>query len=296
MNYNSTSGSAGSGALIVFGLFYLVVVVVVIAGMWKTFVKAGKPGWAAIVPFYNVYVLFEIAQCPTWYFWGFLGFIVLSPITVGLTSIGALVLSILAYIRLAKAFDKSTGFAVGLILLSPIFICILGFGDARYNPAFDTAGAGGFGGYPPQGGYPGQGGGYPVAPVGPGAYQTPGGGPYGAVAPSDTWGGGAVASGPGAPAANPSGWGEVPQAQAPGSGGSVWGGVPGQMGGPVPPAPPAPPVAPVAPVAQPAEQVAAQPQAGSWFNVNDDPAQRAWWDGSAWSNHQRWDGNSWVRA
>ena len=44
----------------------LLVIVLVIAGMWKTFAKAGKPGWASIVPIYNVIVLLEIAGRPLW--------------------------------------------------------------------------------------------------------------------------------------------------------------------------------------------------------------------------------------
>jgi hypothetical protein len=119
----------GIGGLIA-SLVQLAIAVAVIAGCWKMFVKAGKPGWACIVPIYNAMVIAEICGKPSW--WGllclipFVGFIV----------------AILLMLELAKAFGKSTGFAVGLILLGFIFIPILGFGDAKYvGPQSSGAGA-----------------------------------------------------------------------------------------------------------------------------------------------------------
>jgi hypothetical protein len=105
------------------GFFWLILVltVVAIAGLWRTYQKAGQPGWAAIIPIYNVIVLLRIAQRPLW--WLILLLIPLVNIVVG----------IVVAIDVAKAFGKSGGFAVGLILLSPIFYCILGFGSARYQ-------------------------------------------------------------------------------------------------------------------------------------------------------------------
>jgi hypothetical protein len=109
----------GAGTYIFFALF----AVVMIAAMWKVFTKAGKPGWAAIVPIYNIIVLLAIAGKPTW--WIILFFI---PIV-------SLVMAILTYVALAERFGKGGGFAVGLVFLSPIFFPILGFGSAQYQPA-----------------------------------------------------------------------------------------------------------------------------------------------------------------
>lgn len=109
-----------AGGSIVSTLFSLLIAVVVIAGMWKVFAKAGQPGWAAIIPIYNTYVLLKIAGKPWW--WLLLLFIPLVNF----------VILILAMISLAQAFGKGMGFALGLILLSPIFIPILGFGSAQY--------------------------------------------------------------------------------------------------------------------------------------------------------------------
>lgn len=118
---NSDGGGAlGAAFGMVFFLIMMAVAIVVIAGMWKMFEKAGKPGWAAIVPIYNYIVLLEIIGKPLW--WIVLFFI---PIV-------NFVAVIMVMLELAKCFGQSSGFAIGLILLSPIFIPILGFGSARY--------------------------------------------------------------------------------------------------------------------------------------------------------------------
>jgi hypothetical protein len=107
----------------VISLLYLALIVLVIAGFWKVFVKAGHPGWAAIVPIYNIYILLKIAGKPGW--WLLLFFI---PVV-------SLVVMILVSLEVAKAFGKGGGFGVGLALLSFVFYPILGFGDAKYQAA-----------------------------------------------------------------------------------------------------------------------------------------------------------------
>jgi len=102
-------------------VLYILLLVIIIAGMWKVFEKAGEPGWAAIVPFYNAYVLTcKIAQKEI------LWFILLFIPLVNL--VAAIVISI----EVAQKFGKGAGFGVGLALLGFIFYPILGFGDARY--------------------------------------------------------------------------------------------------------------------------------------------------------------------
>ncbi len=109
--------SSGAGLIVI---IYIAVIVFEIAALWQVFVKAGHPGWAAIIPFYNYYVLLKIVGRPGW--WLILYFIPLVNIIVW----------IIVSIDLSKSFAKSTGFAVGLILLAFIFIPILGFGPASY--------------------------------------------------------------------------------------------------------------------------------------------------------------------
>lgn len=115
-NYDSSVAFFGTG----FILFMLAIWVIIIIGVWKVFTKAGKPGWAAIIPIYNAIVLLEIVGKPVWWF---LLFIV--PCVNWVFIIWTLNL-------LSKSFGKSEGFTVGLVLLGPIFMCILGFGDSVY--------------------------------------------------------------------------------------------------------------------------------------------------------------------
>lgn len=122
VDYSTSSAPSAATTVgsIIGALIYVALMIVVIAGMWKMFVKAGKPGWAAIVPFYNFIVLLQIAGKPLWWiillFIPFVNFIII----------------ILVCIALAKSFGKGVGYGIGILLLSFIFIPMLGFGDARY--------------------------------------------------------------------------------------------------------------------------------------------------------------------
>lgn len=99
----------------------LALVVVVFAGFWKTFTKAGKPGWMSIIPIVNVLMLLEIADKPLWWF------VLLCIPGVNLIAI------VLVTQAIAGNFRKGPGFGLGLAFLPFIFYPILGFGDARYR-------------------------------------------------------------------------------------------------------------------------------------------------------------------
>ena len=105
-------------------LIILAVVVFMIAAMWKIFEKAGQPGWAAIVPIYNCYVLLKIVGKPGWW------------LLLFLIPIVNYVFIIWTYNMLSKSFGKEEGFTVGLVLLGIVFFPILGFGDAKYLGPF----------------------------------------------------------------------------------------------------------------------------------------------------------------
>lgn len=109
---------AAGGVIIV---VYLAIIILMVAGMWKVFEKAGKPGWGAIIPIYNIVLLLEIVGKPIW--WIILLFI---P-CVGI------VITLILFLELAKCFGKSAGFGIGLWLLGFIFFPMLGFGDAKYR-------------------------------------------------------------------------------------------------------------------------------------------------------------------
>lgn len=103
-----------------FSLFILVFVVLLIAAFWKVFEKAGQPGWAAIIPVYNSYIMLKIGGKPGWW--------LLLLIIPGVN----LIFFIWLYNMISKSFGKDEGFTVGLTLLGIVFWPILGFGDAQY--------------------------------------------------------------------------------------------------------------------------------------------------------------------
>ena len=114
--------------LAAYSIIVLILSIVVIAGMWKIFEKAGKPGWAAIIPIYNTWVLFEIT-------WGngvymLLMFAAIIPL---IGTIVALVVSVMTMNKLAKVFGKDIVYTLGLIFLPVVFIPMLGFGKDEYN-------------------------------------------------------------------------------------------------------------------------------------------------------------------
>lgn len=120
MDYGFSDGY-GAGIGVVGWLLYIAFIVFYIFCMWKIFVKAGKPGWAAIIPIYSTLVMLEIIGRPWWYL--LLMFVPVVNIVIG----------IMIIFDFAKVFGKGTGFGFGLLFLSPIFIPILAFGDATYQ-------------------------------------------------------------------------------------------------------------------------------------------------------------------
>lgn len=102
-------------------IIYLAILVVIIAGVWKTFEKAGQPGWGCIIPIYNLYLMTKIAAKPAW--WIIMFFIPLANI----------IFAIMLYNEIAKKFGQGIGFTIGLILLPFIFFPILGFSDYAYQ-------------------------------------------------------------------------------------------------------------------------------------------------------------------
>lgn len=112
--------NSDSALFSIFTIVCLAIVVVAIASMWKVFTKAGKPGWACIIPIYNLIILLEIIGRPAW--WIILYFIPIANIVV----------LFLVSIDLSKSFGKDAGFGIGLALLSIVFYPILAFSDAKY--------------------------------------------------------------------------------------------------------------------------------------------------------------------
>ncbi len=98
--------------------------VLMIVAMWKVFTKAGKPGWWAIIPLVNTFVLIKIAGKPGWWMP-----LILIPIV-------NIVIFVLVYSSLSGAFGRGAGFTVGIIFLPWIFVPILGFGSSSYRGSY----------------------------------------------------------------------------------------------------------------------------------------------------------------
>ncbi|MFN8342013.1 MAG: DUF5684 domain-containing protein [Cyclobacteriaceae bacterium] len=106
-------------------IVYCAVLLIILAAYWKIFEKAGKPGWAGIVPIYNIFVYLEIINRPWWWF-----IMLLIPFV-------NIYFGIVMVHRLSRSFGKDVGFTIGLLLLGFIFVPILGFGDAKYTALKD---------------------------------------------------------------------------------------------------------------------------------------------------------------
>ena len=115
--YSSSGGSGGVAGLIV---LYVILYVVYVAALWRVLTKAGQPGWAAIIPIYNWYIVLKIVGRPGWW------------LLLYLIPIVNVVVHIVVLVDLSHSFGLSGWFAVGLLLLGIIFVPILGFGDSRY--------------------------------------------------------------------------------------------------------------------------------------------------------------------
>lgn len=119
----TVESNGASGLFTIYLLVVLAAVVVSIIGLWKMFEKAGQPGWAAIIPIYNLYILVKISGRPEW--WLLLYFIPFVNIVV----------SLLIALDVGKRFGQSDVFSIIMLwLFSSLGYVILGFGDAEYRP------------------------------------------------------------------------------------------------------------------------------------------------------------------
>lgn len=131
-----------------FDFLYIVIIIISYIGKWKCFEKAGEKGWKAIIPFYNSAILYKISGMnPNWVFVDIASWLMSIIIKMILPNFGTanitmflllaanifeLVLTILVVINFCRSFNKGGGYIAGMLLVSPIFYMIIGFGNAEY--------------------------------------------------------------------------------------------------------------------------------------------------------------------
>jgi hypothetical protein len=105
-------------------IIYLAIIILMIASWWKIFSKAGQPGWAILIPIYNLVVMLKVAGKPVWW----IALILLIPFV-------NIIMLLLVFIGISQNFGKGAGLGVGMWLLPIICVPILAFSkDAVYNP------------------------------------------------------------------------------------------------------------------------------------------------------------------
>src|SRR5215217_9310438 len=129
VEYSYSSSSQGQAPSPVSMIGGLLIALLLIVAMWKVFTKAGQPGWASIIPIYNLYIWCKIVGRPGWW------------ILLMLIPLVNFIIMIILCIDLAKSFGKGAGFGLGLAFLGFIFLPILGFGSAQYRGPAAAPGA-----------------------------------------------------------------------------------------------------------------------------------------------------------
>ena len=126
-----TSGQAAVLSSIMLGVMIieLIITILVIISWWVIFTKAGYPGWASIIPFYNLYVMLKVAGRPGIWF-----ILLLIPLV-------SIIITVIVSIDIAKKFGKDIGFGLGLFFLPFIFFPILAFSGAQYQQASPKEGS-----------------------------------------------------------------------------------------------------------------------------------------------------------
>ena len=128
-SYSTNSGGGSSASFAVSGgiasLLYVIILVIAIVGMWKLFTKAGEPGWASIIPFYNTYVMLKIAGKPGWWL-----VLLLIPVV-------NFIVALIVAVEIAKRFGYSSAFGAIVCGLLGIGYLIIAFGSSTYQGPVD---------------------------------------------------------------------------------------------------------------------------------------------------------------
>lgn len=99
----------------------LVLVVLQVVGLWLVFEKAGRSGWQALVPLYNLFVLVDILDRSDWWvLW------LLIPVV-------GFVFWFLLCDDLANAFGYGTAMTLALFLVPVLALPWLGLGSHKFS-------------------------------------------------------------------------------------------------------------------------------------------------------------------
>ncbi len=115
------------GFILIVSIISLIISIIFVIGEWKAFKKAGKPGWAALIPIYNNIIMLEIADLPLWY------------LLLYLVPFANIYVIFKTFIEFAQKYGKSTGFGVAMVFFPYIFMPIIGFGSAQYIGVKDAS-------------------------------------------------------------------------------------------------------------------------------------------------------------
>jgi len=145
MNTSTSTTSTSSmptGVLVGIIIACIALAVFMVAAMWRIFTKAGKPGWAAIIPIYNYIVLLQIVGRPVW--WIFFYLVGAIPFVGWIVTF---VVAVIVMNDLAKSYGKGVGYTLLFVFLPIIGYPMLAWGGAKYKgpTALQGAGMGGAG-------------------------------------------------------------------------------------------------------------------------------------------------------
>ncbi len=120
-----------------YAIVAFIIIIIHLIAQWKIFTKANEKGWKSIIPIYNTFVLYKISGISPWLYVVIIICGALSAINNSIIVLLALLIVIIINVyqnySLAKSFGKGLGYTLGLLFLNTIFVCILGFGNAKYD-------------------------------------------------------------------------------------------------------------------------------------------------------------------
>lgn len=145
---NDALGGMAVGSILGFIAACVVIMwVFQIIAYWKMFTKAGEPGWKSIIPIYSQYIMYKLTWKTSWFWISLIVSVVYGVFTslnqsfpdnmfytvlLFIFGVIALVITIISYHKISKAYGHGAGYTVGMLFLWPIFVLILGYGKSKY--------------------------------------------------------------------------------------------------------------------------------------------------------------------